>query len=139
MLTACKACWPAGRFVPWAVNRSSAPKSLGRQKVFQLEGPDLQGNVVAASARPLSLLPWGQPWARERPAGVSAVNSGQGQELRKCHCGTQDRQFGLTQITFLLTLSPKARQRAGRALGAALLQTARSSTAAVTPKSCSPS
>lgn len=44
--------------MPWAVNRSSAPKSLRRQKLFQLEGPDLQGNVVAASARPLSLLLW---------------------------------------------------------------------------------
>ena len=56
--------------MPWAVNGSSAPKSLGRQKLFQLEGLDPQGNTAAAKAWPLSLLLRAQPWHRRGQSGL---------------------------------------------------------------------
>ena len=66
--------------MPWAVNGSSAPKSLGRQKLFQLEGLDPQGNAVAAAkAWPLSLLLRAQPWHRRgRPGLVLSLLVGVG-------------------------------------------------------------
>lgn len=50
-------CWAARKFCARGCEREQCPKSLGRWKLLQLEGPDLQANVAAAAARPLSLLP----------------------------------------------------------------------------------
>lgn len=72
-----KAVGLPGSFVPSAVNRSSAPKPLGRQELFRPEGPDLQGNAAVATVQPLLLLPqaWPQHW-RGRPVMSLLVRVG---------------------------------------------------------------
>lgn len=56
--------------MPRALNGNSAPKSHRRQKLFQPEGPDPLGNVVVATAQPLSLLMWAQPRHRRCRLGL---------------------------------------------------------------------